>query len=417
MSKKHLQLRTSLAYAKGAYTVEVKLGSQQSPANVLLDSGSSTLVVLPKAYDPALDKNLSATTLAQSIAYGIGTWAGPVLKTRLAFGDNRHSRILPDAEIALVETTAQNFRDADGLLGLAYRKLDKAHDVSSILAEQQVHPTVTWPWPFNTSDSHSLSAFKTQLREQPLVTLTPCFSALEEEGIISDKFAMLIKRSLVHVLDDHASAKQLASDPLNQGVLVLGGGEECQELYQAGFETVKIVHDLYYNANLISVQVGNQAKIPAPVLLEKYQSSYASNAIFDTGSSFLVLEASIYDAVMADFAKYDESFPDIIKRFQQNFETEHGIANESVKTQYWPKLHFYLESPTGEEVVLSCGPGHYWQHNAFRAGECFFLLMRQMPKWPNQSILGLPLMSGHYCVFDRRADGEGVIRIAKAQDD
>ena len=49
------------------------------------------------------------------------------------------------------------------------------------------------------------------------------------------------------------------------------------------------------------------------------------------------------------------------------------------------------------------------------AGECFFLLMRQMPKWPNQSILGLPLMSGHYCVFDRRMEGDGVLRMAKAQ--
>jgi len=417
MSQNYLQLRTTLAYAKGAYSVEIKIGSQQRPANVLLDSGSSTLVVLPQAYDPSHDSSLTATTLAQSIAYGIGTWAGPVLKTEITFGANKHSRRLPDAEIALIETSAQNFRDADGLLGLAYRKLDKAHDVSNLLVEKNIAPSQSWPWPFDTSDATGLSEFKTKLFEQPLVALTPCFSALEEEGIISDKFAMLVRRSLVHVLDDEATPGQLASDPLNEGVLVLGGGEECQSLYQGGFETVKIVHDLYYNANLIAVQVGSRPRIPAPALQEKDVANYASNAIFDTGSSFLVLQAAIYDAVMADFAHYDASFPDLIKRFQKNFAKEHGLPDKSIQSHKWPTLHFHLESPSGDEVTISCSPGNYWQHNAFHAGECFFLLMRQTPKWPNQSILGLPLMSGHYCIFDRRADGDGVIRMAKAREE
>jgi hypothetical protein len=416
MEQNYLKLRTTLAYAKGAYTVEIKIGSQKRVANVLLDSGSSSLVVLPQAYDPSHDSCLHATSLAQSIAYGVGTWAGPVLKTEIAFGDKRHARVLPDAEIALVETSAQNFRDADGLLGLAYKKLDKAHDVSALLAEKMIEPTHTWPWPFNTQEPSAFSEFKTQLYEQPLVNLTPCFSALEEEGIISDKFSMLVKRALVHVLDDNASPEQLASDPLNSGVLVLGGGEECQSLYEGGFETAKIVHELYYNANLIAVQVGDRPRIPAPALLEKYTNSYASNAIFDTGSSFLVLEASIYDAVLADFASYDKSFPDLIASFQKNFEKEHGIPNGSVEMRDWPKLHFYLESPSGDETRFTCTPGNYWQQNAYHAGECFFLLMRQMPKWPNQSILGLPIMSDHYCIFDRRSDGDGVLRLARAAD-
>jgi hypothetical protein len=227
---------------------------------------------------------------------------------------------------------------------------------------------------------------------------------------------MLVKRALVHVLDDNASPEQLASDPLNSGVLVLGGGEECQSLYEGGFETAKIVHELYYNANLIAVQVGDRPRIPAPALLEKYTNSYASNAIFDTGSSFLVLEASIYDAVLADFASYDKSFPDLIASFQKNFEKEHGIPNGSVEMRDWPKLHFYLESPSGDETRFTCTPGNYWQQNAYHAGECFFLLMRQMPKWPNQSILGLPIMSDHYCIFDRRSDGDGVLRLARAAD-
>lgn len=416
MTQHYLQLRTTLAYAKGAYTVEIKIGSQRCPANMLLDSGSSTLVVLPHAYDAANDRSLQSTSLAQSISYGIGAWAGPVFKTQIAFGDTRHARVLPDAGIALIETSAQNFRDADGLLGLAYRKLNKAHDVSALLAEKNIDPTLSWPWPFTITDENDLSAFKTQLRTQPLVTLAPCFSALEAEGIVSDKFSMLIRRALVHVLDDEATAQQLAADPLNEGVMVLGGGEECQDLYEGGFETVQLVHELYYNVNLLAVQVGDRPRIPAPPLQEDYQARYASNAIFDTGSSFLVLEASVYDAVLADFAHCDKDFPDLIARFQKNMENERGIPNSCIDTQDWPKLHFHLESPSGDEVTLSCTPGHYWQKNALHAGECFFLLMRQLPKWPNQSILGLPLMSGYYCVFDRRADGDGVIRLAKARE-
>ncbi|MGH8105823.1 MAG: pepsin-like aspartyl protease, partial [Arenimonas sp.] len=175
MEQNHLKLRTTLAYAKGAYTVEIRIGSKKSPANVLIDSGSSTLVVLPQVYDPSHDTSLKPTSLAQSIAYGVGTWVGPVLRTEIAFGDKRHARILPDAEVALVETTAQNFRDADGLIGLAYLKLDKAHDVSALLVEKKIEPTQTWPWPFNTQESGAFSEFKTQLYEQPLVNLTPCF--------------------------------------------------------------------------------------------------------------------------------------------------------------------------------------------------------------------------------------------------
>jgi Eukaryotic aspartyl protease len=415
MGNNHIELRTTLAYAKGAYTVEIKIGSQEHIANVLLDTGSSTLAVLPLAYDASHDTSLMATTLAQSIAYGVGTWAGPVLKTKIAFGDKQHARVLPDTEIALIKSSAQNFRDADGLLGLAYRKLNKAHDVSALLQEKNISPTLTWPWPFDTSDSQNLSTFKTELHAQPLVNLTPCFSALEEEGIVSDRFSMLIKRALTHVLDDASTIEQLAADPLNEGVLVLGAGEECQHLYEGDFVAVKIVDDLYYNANLIAVQVGDRPQIPAPALDEKYQKNYASNAIFDTGSSFLVMEASVYDAMLSDFSSYDEHFPELIKQFREKFKTEHGIPNDAVKTQHWPKLHFYFESPSGHPIKLTCTPGRYWQRNALHAGECFFMLMRQLPKWPNQSIIGLPLMSEHYCVFDRRGNNDGILRIAKAK--
>src|SRR5207342_1565131 len=50
-----LHLPITLAHAKGAYTVRLSIGSGQRPGNFVLDTGSSTLVVLPHAYDPDQD--------------------------------------------------------------------------------------------------------------------------------------------------------------------------------------------------------------------------------------------------------------------------------------------------------------------------------------------------------------------------
>lgn len=416
MPPNHIELATNLAYAKGAYTAAIELGSERKRANLLLDTGSSTLVVLPHAYAEASDRKLTATPWAQQVTYGAGAWAGPVLGSEVSIGEGRHARHLPAAQFALVQAKAQDFRDCDGLLGLAYRGLDRAHDLTALLAERGVLPAVTWPWPFTIADPTELVAFKTQLRQQPAVNIRPLFSALEAEGVVADKFAMLIRRALVHVLDDSATLAQLAGDPLNRGVLVLGGGEECESLYEGAFHDVRIVHDLYYNANLIAVSVGDQPRIPAPPIDTDHLANYASNAIIDTGSSFLVLEASVYDAVLAAFAAHRPDLLALIEKFQARFRTEHGLPNTEIDHRHWPDLHFYLESPSGAETKLTCPAGHYWQRNALHAGESFFLLMHQLPHWPRQSILGLPLLCGHYCVFDRRAHGTGVVRMARASE-
>lgn len=416
MTRTHLALTTNLAYAKGAYSVAIELGSEGCRANVLLDTGSSTLVVLPSAYRAELDQSLQATTLGQQVRYGQGAWAGPVLHVDVAFGEGRHARRLPSAQLSLVEAAAQNFRDCDGLLGLAYRNLDKAHDLSAILTAQNVTPAQTWPWPFVLTSDADLAEFRSTLLKQPTVTLTPLFSAFEQEGVVADKFAMLIRRALVHVLDETATLEHLAADPLNRGVLVLGGGEECEDLYRGAFHDIRIVHDLYYNANLIAVSVGDEPRLPAPPLDAADVARAASNAIFDTGSSFLVLETSLYDGILAAFERHDARLPGLVERCQNAFASEHGLPNEVVDPREWPDLHFHLESATGGEVTLACPASHYWQRNALHAGESLFLLMSQLPNWPKQSILGLPLLSGHYCIFDRRAQGSGVLRVAKAQD-
>jgi predicted aspartyl protease len=416
MSKRSLQLRTTLAYAQGAYTVRVELGSERRVANLLLDTGSSTLVVLPQAYDPDSDAALTATSLAQTISYGQGSWAGPVLQSQLAFGEGQHARLIGSAALALVEAAAQNFRNADGLLGLAYAGLDHAYDFDSYLRTQGTEPALTWPWPFTSESDDQLSHFRTLAHGQRKVEVTPCFTALESEGVVADCFALLIRRALVHVLHEHATPEQLVGDPLNGGVLVLGGGEECESLYEGALHSIRIVHDLYYNANLLAIRVGGGERIAAPALQQQYQESAASNAIIDTGSSFLILEQSLYDAVIAGFRMHNPALPGLIERFQQAFHDEQGLPNSAIDHQDWPDLHFYLEAADGTEVALRCPPAQYWPHNALHAGQSLFLLMAQLAHWPNQSILGLPLLSGHFCIFDRRAGGNGVVRVARARD-
>ena len=43
------------------------------------------------------------------------------------------------------------------------------------------------------------------------------------------------------------------------------------------------------------------------------------------------------------------------------------------------------------------------------------MIMDQLKNWPDMSIMGLPLMSDYYCVFDREYDANGVIKVAKVK--
>lgn len=414
--RRYLQLDTTLAYAKGGYSTMLSLGSGQCPLNVLLDTGSSTLAVTPGRYAPQHDTQLKPSAFAQQVTYGKGDWAGPLLHTRIGFGQGEHARRVDDAAFAFVETDSRSFfRDADGILGLAYRHLNPAHDMSAPLRRQGHEPALTWPWPYTLADAAAQAAFKQELLQQPRVTVQPLFAALAQEGIVADVFALQIGRAVVHVVDDGTSSGSLARDPLNRGVLVVGGGEECQSLYHGDLQDIRIVHDLYYNANLISVQVGDQPPIAAAALAPQDVAGYASNAIIDTGSSFIVLENALYQAVIAGIGAHDARLPGLIDTFRQRFQSEHGLANSAIDESDWPSLHFRLESCSGGEVCLRCEPSHYWQRNAYRAGESLFLLLPQLPQWPNQSILGLPLLSGRYCIFDRRDHATGRVRVAAAR--
>lgn len=408
-----IELATTLAWAQGGYSVAVALGSEGRRANLLLDTGSSSLAVMPGAYDPARDTALSTTSWAQEIRYGGGAWAGPVLRSRLAFGHGHHARRIDDALFALIESDSPLFRGADGILGLAYRGLDPAYDLEALLRDRGVDPPATWAWPFEAGHALDLAKFADFLPHQPRTTLRPAFSALEEEGVLRDRFALAVGRAVVHVAAEGASGHTLAGDPLNAGTLVLGGGAGQQHLYRGGFHDVRIVHDLYYGANLRAVRVGSDAPIAVPALDPAAAGTRPDNALLDTGSSFLVLETSTYDAVLAAFARHDPGFPGLVAEAAAALRDGRGLANDRIDPHAWPDLHFHLEAPGGGDTVLRVPASHYWPRNALAHGQALCLLMPQLPHFPKQSILGLPLFAGRYTVFDRAAgEGLGVVRVA-----
>jgi hypothetical protein len=124
----------------------------------------------------------------------------------------------------------------------------------------------------------------------------------------------------------------------------------------------------------------------------------------------------LYRAVLEAFAARDAGMAALVERFWQTFKaTGQGVPNADVDAFDWPALHFILRAPDGGETRLTCPAAHYWQRNALRAGQACFLLMDQLPGWAKQTILGLPLLAGHYVVFDRSAANGGRLRIATAK--
>lgn len=91
---------------------------------------------------------------------------------------------------------------------------------------------------------------------------------------------------------------------------------------------------------------------------------------------------------------------------------------EKVNLDEWPDIEFIFQasdSVEAEEVSLMCHAHDYWQVNSPTHGEVCFKFASQLPGWPDQSILGLPLMSGYYTIFARFVGELGEIKIAKAK--
>ena len=337
--------------AKGDFTATLYLGSEQTPVNLIIDTGSSTLVVKPSLYQPSQDKSLTATAIVQEVNYGIGGWAGALVHSQLTFqspdqsqnqsqthsqsqikdqhhqvsqenktltsqrkGENTSSTFVTTS-LAIVEAEPTNtFGDADGILGLAYHHLNKSFDLNSFFTQHNISPALSLPWPFLIGDNcdpekvtefEHLKAFKSFLWQYPEHDVKPLFSQIADQHIVENRFSFYAKRSSIHVSDDNTNAanpneeqvKQLRDDPLNQGQLLLGGGEAQTHLYQGGFKAIKVFHDIYYNVKLVSVTVGNNQPIEAKPLAKSHEHAYFTNAIIDTGASLNVLPQDLFQQI------------------------------------------------------------------------------------------------------------------------
>ncbi|GAB3036855.1 pepsin-like aspartic protease [Bowmanella dokdonensis] len=404
-------------FAKGGYCARVHIGQHQHPVNLVLDTGSSTLAVHNGSYQPERDDALQATSLAQDVIYGKGGWYGPVVNTTVSMGLPGHRAVLDRVNVAVTaKEQAQSFIDADGILGLAYEGLNPAYDIAPYLQDKQVSPALSYPFLMDTAQHpDSVRQYREFLHQYPRHPVTPYFTQLEEHGVVANQFALLTHRSSVYQTHTHSPLEKLTSHHLNHGLFVLGKPKLHLDLYHEPFHSIKVLDDKYYNVDLLGLQLGETPKLAAPKLAADQVKGCRTNAIVDSGSTLLVLPPGLFDALMLQFYALNPGFKALLAPFQSFSGEEVGIPLAQLNLKEWPPLYLDFTGEQGQSVRLTLSPQTYWQIHAPQPNQAYFKLTT-MPSWPNQSILGLPLLNNYYCLFDRSASGTGAIRFAAKRD-
>ena len=382
VSKRNRPIRIAITnvHAAGCYTAPIQVGSRRTRLNVFLDTGSSSLAVDRRHYDPGKDRCMATTRLAQSVDYEDGSgWTGAIVRTRIVVRHVREERRLEGVAIAVADRQKDIFVGGmQGILGLAYTELDEASKFRR----------PTWP----SYDHRNLDS-------KPVVDVEPYFTQLEQGHTTPNKFALYTLRSQVR----YGGRRYVAGDPWNGGWLVLGGGEEYRSLYQGRFRTARVLHDLYYNTNMTSIRVGSSEPIAVPPPAR--MSGLFSNSIVDSGTATLCLPNRLYKSIIAQFRALNPGYAATIRR-SVNYDDVRLDARELGR---WPDIRLTLEG-TSRDIETVVSPKTYWQPNYTRDGVTAFAIDSQDE---NQTILGLPFMNNYYCVFDRSGnDGIGVIRLA-----
>jgi Eukaryotic aspartyl protease len=290
-------------------------------------------------------------------------------------GEAGSTLVLSGGNAAIAYSASQDmFGATDGILGLAYAALDDAFTM----------PKDTW--------SHKYTA--AQVRGGKGGTITPYLTQLSEGGAIADKISFLTHRSFPH------EGGGGANDPLNQGVMIVGGGEEATDLYTGTFQTVKVTSDDWYSTNLKSVRVGTSAPIAARI---EGPQGMPSNSIVDSGTNSLDISPLMLQAI---FSRFTPSQRTLLNTALSGT----LIAMSKLKLADWPTLTFVLEGDAGD-VSLQVAPTDYWQVNTEKAG---YAALAITSGEAGLAILGLPLMNPYFTIFDGEADGgRGVIKFAK----
>ena len=347
---------------------------------MILDTGSSTLAINGKAYNVTKDKTAKITDIAQEVGYADGSsWVGAVVLLDITAGLGS-AVVLKQAHAAVAyHASSTMFRNSQGILGLAYTKLNNAFVMPG--------PTIPPKYTFN------------EIQGGTVTYVEPYFTQLEAAGLVANKFAFYTHRSMINM-----ATKNPAADPLNNGLLILGGGEESTDLYTGSFQVARVVHDLYYNTNLKSIIVGKTN--PIPVSAPTKGSGNVSNSVVDSGTNSLLLEQSLFEEVAQRFSSAaDTTLTDAMRAGY--------VPMSKLDLSAWPPITFVLEGALGMDVSLVVTPDSYWQTNAPKAGYATAVLFGDNGQGGGQSILGLPLMNNYFAVFDRSVDkGLGVVSFA-----
>jgi len=363
-------------YMGGDYTGRILVGADQTPMNVILDTGSSALALDGTKYAPNIAGGDKTTQLAQTDAYGDGsTWTGAVIETTVAVGAGANTVTLSGANAAIAYTASANmFGQTDGILGLAYAPLDDAFTM----------PEDTWSQKYTD----------VEVRTGKQGDIQPYLTQLAAENVTSDIISFVTNRSFVHVGGGDAN------DPLNQGVMVVGGGVECTDLYTGTFQNVKVLSDAWYCTNLKSITVGTTSPIIARINGPK---GMPSNSIVDSGTNSLSLGSQLLKALLSKFSASQKA---LLSKAVMDGQL---VDASTLNLADWPTLTFVLQGDTAD-VSLEVAPSDYWQVNTQNVGAAAAAITKGEP---GLAILGLPLMNPYFTVFDGEADGgKGVIRFA-----
>jgi hypothetical protein len=363
-------------YVDGDYTGRILVGCEEQPMNVILDTGSSSLAIDGRKYHPKLSGGDQSTKLAQTEAYDDGSsWTGAVIRTGISIGDGKASVSLQDANAAIAYSVLEDaFGSSDGILGLAYADLDDAF---------------TMP-----EDTLAHQYSENQVRTGRHSRLKPYLTQLADDGVTSDKFAFLTRRSTVHIGGGHEK------DLLNQGWMIVGGGEECTDLYKGDFKTVKVLSDDWYSTNLKAIIVGKTDPIAARM---KGPKASGSNSIVDSGTVSLQFSSQVLKAILSKLS------PEQQHMLTRSVFDGKPVQVAAVNLPDWPVLTFVLEGER-EDVSLQVTPDNYWQVNTGEIGLASAAITQGTP---GSTILGLPLMNGYFTIFDGEADnGRGAIKFA-----
>src|SRR5215472_15690230 len=361
-------------YMGGDYTGQIFVGPQGRSMNVILDTGSSALALDGHKYEPDLANGDQSTKLAQTDSYGDGSsWTGAVIQTKLTVGSGSNAISLSDGNAAIAYARSANmFRSADGILGLAYAPLDDAFAM----------PQDTWRHKYTS----------TEVRAGKEESIQPYLTQLAGEGVTSDIISFVTHRSF-----GHAGG---TNDPLNKGIMVIGGGYDETDLFSGSFQKVKVLSDDWYSTNLKAIIVGNSDPIAARL---QGPMGMPSNSIIDSGTNSLNISPQTLQAMISRFSAQQQEL------LTQSVMNGNLVSTADLNLGSWPTLTFVMQGDAGD-VSIQVPPSNYWQVDTEQVGAALAAITSGQD---GLVILGLPLMNGYFTVFDGEADGgKGVVAFA-----